>query len=50
VEFEFHGEVRKVTEEGKLLPIEHWRKKAAVALRPDGSVKVVYGELPTYEH
>jgi hypothetical protein len=50
VEFEFRGDVRKVTEDGKLLPIEHWRKKAAVALQPDGSVKLVYGELPSYEH
>ncbi len=50
VEFEFHGDVRKVAEDGKLLPIEHWRKKTVVALQPDGSVKVVSGELPSYEH
>jgi len=50
VEFEFHGDVRNVSADGKLLPVEHWRKKAAVGLRPDGSVRLVYGELPSYEH
>jgi hypothetical protein len=47
VEFEFHGDVRNVSADGKLLPVEHWRKKAAVGLRPDGSVRLVYkGEHP----